>query len=117
MGSLALRRRELSSPPPCRFIPALPKIVRYTLVAGRASPDDPALTGYWAKRRERIRPPVSPATWHPLRRQHGRCPLSPRPLHYAGHEPHGEREWEQWHATIRTAIRKEATTAVADLGT
>jgi RNA-directed DNA polymerase len=93
------------------------KIVRHTMVAGRASPDDPDLAEYWAKRRERIRPPVSPATWHLLRRQHGRCPLCRGLLLYASHEPHDERKWEQWHTTIRKAIRKEAITAVMDLGT
>ena len=35
----------------------------------------------------------------------------------ASHEPHGEREWEQWHTTIRKAIRKEAISPVMDLGT
>ncbi len=49
------------------------KIVRHRMVAGRASPDDPALTGYWDQRRRRARPPVDPATWHLLRRQRGRC--------------------------------------------
>jgi RNA-directed DNA polymerase len=93
------------------------KIVRHTLVAGRASPDDPALAEYWAKRRERIRPPVSPATWHQLRRQRGRCPLCRGLLLYASHEPHDEREWEQWHTTIRKATRKQAITTVMDLGT
>ena len=93
------------------------KIVRHTLVAGRSSPDDPALAGYWAKRRERIRPPVSPATWHLLRRQRGRCPLCRGLLLYASHEPHDEREWEQWHTIIRKALRKEALTDVMDLGT
>jgi hypothetical protein len=58
-----------------------------------------------------------PATWHLLRRQHGRCPLCWGPLLYASHEPHDEREWEQWHTTIRKAIRKETVTAVMDLGT
>jgi RNA-directed DNA polymerase len=93
------------------------KIVRHTLVAGRASPDDPALAGYWAKRRERIRPPVSPATWHLLRRQRGRCPLCRGLLLYASHEPHDEREWEQWHTVIRKAVRKQAVATVTDLGT
>jgi RNA-directed DNA polymerase len=60
----------------------------------------PPLTGYWAKRRER-----------------GRCPLCRGLLLYASHEPHDEREWEQWHATIRKATRKEAITSVMDLGT
>jgi len=93
------------------------KIVRHTPVAGRASPDDPALTGYWAKRRERIRPPVSPATWHLLRRQRGRCPRCRGLLLYASHEPHDEREWEQWHTIVRKAVRKQAMTTVMDLGT
>jgi RNA-directed DNA polymerase len=93
------------------------KIVRHTMVAGRASTDNPDLAEYWAKRRERNRPPVSPATWHLLRRQHGRCPLCRGLLLYASHEPHDEREWEQWHTTIRKAIRKEAISTVTDLGT
>jgi RNA-directed DNA polymerase len=93
------------------------KIVRHVMVAGRASPDDPDLAEYWAKRRERNRPPVSPATWHLLRRQRGRCPLCRGLLLYASHEPHDEREWEQWHTVIRKAIRKEALASVMDLGT
>ena len=93
------------------------KIVRHVMVAGRASPDDPGLAEYWAKRRERNRPPVSPATWHLLRRQHGRCPLCRGLLLYASHEPHDEREWEQWHTVIRKAIRKEAVASTMDLGT
>jgi RNA-directed DNA polymerase len=92
------------------------KIVRHVMVAGRASPDDPGLAEYWARRRERIRPPVSPATWHLLRRQRGRCPLCRGLLLYASREPHDEREWEQWHTVIRKAIRKEAISTVTDLG-
>jgi RNA-directed DNA polymerase len=93
------------------------KIVRHVMVAGRASPDDPDLAEYWAKRRERNRPPVSSSTWHLLRRQRGRCPLCRGLLLYASHEPHDEREWEQWHTVIRKAIRKEAVATVMDLGT
>ena len=78
---------------------------------------DPALTGYWQQRRRRDRLPVDPATWHPLRRQRGRCPLCRGLLLYAAREPHDEREWEQWHTVIRKAIRKEAVSAVMDLGT
>ena len=32
------------------------KIVRHLMVEGRASPDDPALAGYWQQRRRRDRP-------------------------------------------------------------
>ena len=38
-------------------------------------------------------------------------------LLYASHEPHDEREWEQWHTVIRKAIRKEAVASAMDLGT
>ena len=34
------------------------KIVRHQLVPGTASPDDPALADYWAKRRQRRTPPL-----------------------------------------------------------
>lgn len=84
------------------------KIVRQVMVAGGASPDDPDLADYWVKRRERNRPPVSPATWHLMRRQRGRCPLCRGLLLYASHEPHDEREWEQWHTVIRNAVRKDS---------
>ena len=109
-------RRAGTPAPTCRRF-SWTKIVRHTLVDGRASPDDPALAEYWAKRRERIRPPVSPATWHLLRRQRGRCPLCRGLLLYASHEPHDEREWEQWHTIVRKAVRKEAIATVMDLGT
>jgi RNA-directed DNA polymerase len=33
------------------------KIIRHQMVAGTASPDDPALTEYWATRRRRRPPP------------------------------------------------------------
>jgi RNA-directed DNA polymerase len=93
------------------------KVVRHVMVAGRASPDDPALAGYWEQRRRRSRPPVDPVTWHLLRRQRGRCPLCRGLLLFASHEPHDERQWEQWHHTIRKAVRKHAVTTVMDLGT
>jgi RNA-directed DNA polymerase len=93
------------------------KIVRHRMVAGRASPDDPALTGYWDQRRRRTRLPVDPATWHLLRRQRGRCPLCRGLLLHADHQPQGPEEWEQWHTATRKAIRKHAITSVTDLGT
>jgi RNA-directed DNA polymerase len=93
------------------------KIVRHRVVAGRASPDDPALTGYWDQRRRRTQLPVDPATWHLLRRQRGRCPLCRGLLLHADHQPQGPGEWQQWHTTTRKAIRKQAITSVMDLGT
>jgi RNA-directed DNA polymerase len=93
------------------------KIVRHTMVAGRASPDDPALTGYWDQRRRRTRLPVGPATWRLLRRQRGRCPLCRGLLLHADHPPQDPEDWQQWHTATRRAIRKHAITNVTDLGT
>ncbi len=50
-------------------------IVRHIMVKGGASPDDPALTDYWAERRRKIKPPVDGYTLRLLTRQDGRCPL------------------------------------------
>jgi len=93
------------------------KIVRHRMVAGRASPDDPALTGYWDQRRRRTRLPADPATWHQLRRQRGRCPLCRGLLLHADHPPQDPGEWQQWHTATRTAIRKHAITSVTGPGT
>jgi RNA-directed DNA polymerase len=93
------------------------KIVRHRMVAGRASPDDPALTGYWQQRRRRNRLPVDPATWHLLRRQRGRCPLCRGLLLHADRQPQSPEEWQQWHTVTRKAIRKHAIDSVTDLGT
>ena len=56
------------------------------------------------------------ATWHLLRRQHGRCPLCRGLLLQADHQPQGPEEWQQWHTATRTAARKHAIAAVTDLG-
>jgi len=87
------------------------KIVRHRMVAGRASPDDPALTGYWDQRRRRARLPVDPATWHLLRRQRGGCPLCRGLLLHADHQPQGPGEWQQWHTATRKAIRNTRSPA------
>ena len=51
------------------------KIIRHQLVAGTASPDDPALADYWATRRHRGPPLMDRGMLRLLRAQHGRCPL------------------------------------------
>ena len=50
-------------------------IVRHTLVKGGSSPDDPALAGYWAQRRQKVKPPLDSYTVRLLSRQDGRCSL------------------------------------------
>ncbi|PKW13448.1 RNA-directed DNA polymerase [Saccharopolyspora spinosa] len=86
-------------------------IVRHRMVAGMASPDDPSLTDYWATRRRRGTPPLGATTLRLLRIQQGRCPLCQGLLLHADREPHTPREWEQWLAATRKAIRKHAVTA------
>lgn len=93
------------------------KIVRHRMVFGRASPDDPALSQYWAERRRRAQPPMDSATRRQLRRQDGRCPLCRGLLLHADHEPQTPREWEQWLTATRYAIRKHAINSDAGLGT
>ena len=50
-------------------------IVRHIMVKGAASPDDPALAEYWAKRRTKVKPPLDRYTLRLLTRQNARCPL------------------------------------------
>jgi RNA-directed DNA polymerase len=72
-----------------------PKIVRHVPVIGRHSPDDPALTQYWANRRRKRKPPQLAESWqHALRDQHGQCPLCREPLLYTDHLPDSLLQWE-----------------------
>lgn len=80
------------------------------MVAGTASPDDPSLTDYWARRRRRNPPPMGPTTVRLLRVQQGRCPLCRGLLLDADREPQSSREWEQRATVTRKAIRKHAIT-------
>ncbi|MGI5143800.1 MULTISPECIES: group II intron maturase-specific domain-containing protein [unclassified Streptomyces] len=84
------------------------KIVRHRLVKGRASPDDPALTGYWADRRRRRKPPLGRFVLRLLHAQHGRCPGCGTLLLHADQEPQSPTEWEQWLTAVRKAIRRTA---------
>jgi RNA-directed DNA polymerase len=84
------------------------KIVRHVPVHGGASPDDPALTEYWANRRRKKKaPPVDEHTARLLRGQDGRCPTCGELLLHAEHEPRSPREWEQWFRTVRRVLAKQ----------
>jgi len=93
------------------------KIVRHSLVLGAASPDDPALTGYWAQRRGKNAPLLDRSVLILLARQKGRCPLCRDLLLHAGHEPSSPTEWERWHRVTRKAITKQYVTAQRDTAT
>ena len=86
-------------------------IVRHTLVKGGSSPDDAALTSYWAARRRRGKPPLGPFLRRLLRSQQGRCPACGDLLLHADQEPQSPDEWEQWLTTLRKAIRHSAVTS------
>lgn len=79
-------------------------IVRHPMVPGRASPDDPALTQYWADRRRKRQPLLDRSTLRLLRAQQGRCPICGDYLLHVDREPNSPREWEQWLTGVRKAI-------------
>ena len=94
------------------------KIVRHDLVKGRASPDDPDLAEYWARRRRKNNdaPPLGTTRLRLLRKQHGRCPVCAGLLLHADHAPRSPEEWQQWVAAIRKAITVNAITITDDSG-
>jgi len=76
--------------------PAWTKIVRHILVKYGASPDDPALAGYWAERRRKVRPPLDDYTVRLLSRQEGRCSLCGENLLTPDQPPQSPQGWEHW---------------------
>ncbi len=93
------------------------KIVRHQMVPGTASPDDPALAEYWARRRRRSTPPLDGVNLRLLKAQDGRCPACGGLLLLADHEPQTLPEWEQWLMATRKAVRKQAVTVEQRPGT
>jgi len=93
------------------------KITRHTLVKGWASPDDPALAGYWAARRRRGNPPLRRAELRLLKAQQARCAICGGLLLHADQEPQHPDEWEQWITAVRKAVRRQAITIDAGPGT
>ena len=90
------------------------KITRHTLVKGWASPDDPALTDYWAARRRRGRPPLDRARLRLVLKQRGRCPLCGELLLHADTEPQHPDDWALWITATSKAIRHHAV--IVDAG-
>ncbi len=88
-------------------------IVRHVPVASRSSPDDPALTRYWAERRKRHNrqhPPLAPSVERVLRAQHGRCVLCGDFLLHTDQPPDSPSQWEAWFRATRTAVTRKAIT-------
>jgi RNA-directed DNA polymerase len=86
-------------------------IARHTMVAGRASPDDPGLEEYWETRRRKTRPALDSPSLSMYARQHGRCPLCGNQLLDTTRPPASPAEWEQWWrgAARRTSQRAPST--------
>ncbi len=88
--------------------PAWTEIVRHTLVKGGASPDDPALAGYWAQRRQKVKPPLDSYTVRLLSRQDGRCSLCGENLLTRDQPPQSPEGWERWFLQVtRQAIKAD----------
>jgi RNA-directed DNA polymerase len=85
-------------------------IIRHQIVKHRASPDDPTLGEYWARRRRKAALPINPATQRLLAAQDGRCAICNGTL-YADRQPQTTQEWEQWlhNARTRTTVRTPGT--------
>lgn len=81
-------------------------IVRHRMVAGTASPDDPALAAYWRERRRRQPPPLAKPTLALLKAQKSTCPLCTGPL-LTDHQPRTPQEWEKWLTASKTAIARQ----------
>ena len=81
-------------------------IVRHQIVDGAASPDDPALADYWAKRRRKAPLPIDKTSRWLIKAQDGRCPICQDALVPDDDRPQTPREWETWLATTRKTITK-----------
>ncbi|MGH3155131.1 MAG: group II intron maturase-specific domain-containing protein [Streptosporangiaceae bacterium] len=88
--------------------PAWTAIVRHTLVKGGASPDDPALAGYWAQRRLKVKPPLDSSTLRLLSRQDGRCTLCGENLLTPDQPPQSPQGWERWFLwVVKQAVKAD----------
>jgi RNA-directed DNA polymerase len=78
-------------------------IERHVPVKGWASPDDPALAAYWAKRRKKVKPPLDNYTLRLLAKQDAQCPLCGDRLLTPDQPPQSPHQWERWwlHVTRR----------------
>ncbi len=72
------------------------KIRRHVMVKGRATPDDPGLTGYWRYRRDKHGTALDSATTTLLGRQGNRCPVCGGQLIDPSHLPGSAEQWQDW---------------------
>jgi RNA-directed DNA polymerase len=88
--------------------PAWTEITRHTLVKGGASPDDPDLAEYWARRRRKGKPPLDSYTVRLLSKQDGRCTLCGENLLIPDQPPQSPEGWEWWFLSVtKQAIKAD----------
>ena len=90
------------------------RILRHRIVKHDASPDDPALDGYWAWRRRKVPLPINKTTQELTDAQDGRCQICGGLLVAVEDRPQNPREWERWLATTHTTINTIATSKEAE---
>ena len=83
-------------------------IIRHQIVKSGASPDDPALAEYWAKRRRKTRWPIDRTSLWLLGVQDGSCAICRDVLYDVADRPQTPREWERWLATTPKTTTKVA---------
>jgi RNA-directed DNA polymerase len=79
-------------------------IVRHQIVKHRASPDDPALSDYWAWRRRTAPLPINRRAFRLHQQQDGHCAICRATLIPVADRPQTPYQWEQWLATTRKTI-------------
>uniref|UniRef100_UPI002AD40450 reverse transcriptase domain-containing protein n=1 Tax=Frankia sp. Cr1 TaxID=3073931 RepID=UPI002AD40450 len=90
-------------------------IVRHQMVKGTASPDDPTLSDYWARRRRSKRSTrLDESLQLLLKAQKGRCPGCGELVLHAERQPDSPQEWELWMRTTRKVMVKKTTTCEGD---
>jgi RNA-directed DNA polymerase len=79
-------------------------ILRHPIVMGVASPDDPALSEYWAGRRRKAVLPINRTVRWLHQAQDGCCAICRASLLPVDDRPQTPREWEAWLATTRKTL-------------
>ncbi|MCA1617555.1 MAG: group II intron reverse transcriptase/maturase [Acidobacteria bacterium] len=95
------------------------KIERHVLIQGKASPDDPALRGYWTKREAAKTKDLSPRIQKVARAQNSICPLCGESIHNGeelhAHHVHGRKNSDEvillhlyCHQKVHGTLKKSA---------
>ena len=81
-------------------------IVRHQRVKPGASPDDPALTEYWARRRRKVTLPINNTSLWLYRVQEGSCVICHGVLSAVEDRPQLPHQWERWLASADLSVIK-----------